>query len=306
MIPFKSGLLFLLTCLAASLATLGWSDSASAFTGRISIQEGGVMRAALIVQHERLKKSRRAVVIVLHGGKGYGPRLRHNFQLEDIIRSSSPVMVYPNALGGNWNATASELGKHDSQFIQDIVAKLIADGIADRHRIFIVGTSSGGLMALRLVCEHSPLFAGAAILIASLPADLAQSCQPAHPLPFLLIAGTADPMIPYRGGNADLSDTKAPLLSVEDTMAIFARAAQCGTTKTVTPFPRRDPKAETQAYLEKFNDCKVPIELVRVEGGGHTVPGGWKGGERGKTVGATNNDFDSALLIWELFHKARG
>jgi len=306
MISLKSRLLFLLACFAASLASAGWSDPAFAFTGRISIDEGGVMRTALIVQHERLKKSRRAVVIVLHGGKGYGPRIKRNLGFEDVIRSSSPVMVYPNALGGNWNATSSELGKRDSQFIQDVVAKLIADGIADRHRIFIVGTSSGGLMALRLVCEHSTLFAGAAILIASLPADLAQSCQPARPLPFLLIAGTADPMIPYGGGNADLPDTKVALLSVEDTMAIFARAAQCGTTKTVTPFPRRDPKAETQAYLEKFNDCKVPIELVRVEGGGHTVPGRWKGGERGKTVGATNNDFDSTLLIWELFHKARG
>ncbi len=106
MISFKSRLLFLSVLFAASLASAGCSGPAFAFTGRISIQEGGVMRTALIVQHERLKKSRRAVIIVLHGGA----RLRHNFEFEDIILSSSPVMVYPNALEGAFQLPPSALG----------------------------------------------------------------------------------------------------------------------------------------------------------------------------------------------------
>ncbi len=65
-------------------------------------------------------------------------------------------------------------------------------------------------------------------------------------------------------------------------------------------------KDATRAYVEKFSGCKVPIELVRIEGGGHTIPGSWSGGERGRMVGPYANDFDSAALIWELFHKARG
>lgn len=306
MTPIKSGSLLLVALLIALVALCGSPAPASAFTGRISLQVGGTMRTALIVQHERLKKSRRAMVIVLHGGRGYGARLRHNLGLEDIIRSSSPVMVYPNALGGNWNATSSAAGRYDSEFIGDLIAKLVADGIADRHRIFLVGTSSGGVMALRLVCEHASVFAGAAILIASLPADLAQSCHPTHALPFLLIAGTADPVIPYEGGQADLADNKSTLLSVEETMAIFARAAHCGASKTTVEFPHHDTNNETHAYLEKFDDCKVPVELVRIEGGGHMIPGRWKGGERGRMMGPANNDFDSAVLIWELFRKARG
>ena len=302
----KFGLIFFFSLMAcACIACTGASDRALAFSGRIVLQAGGVTRTALIVQHERLKKARRSIIVVLHGGKGYGARIRRNLGLEDIVRSSGPVMVYPNALGGTWNVTPGAAARRDSLFLRDLIAKLVADGIADRHRIFIVGSSSGGLMALRLACEHSALFAGAAILIASLPAELAASCHPTHPLRFLMIAGTADPLVPYGGGKANLPEYKSALLPVEDTLGIFAKAAHCGTTKTVSELPHRDAKNMTRAYVEKFNGCRVPVELVRIEGGGHTIPGRWKGGERGPMIGPDNNDFDSAALIWDLFHKAR-
>ncbi len=98
-----------------------------------------------------------------------------------------------------------------------------------------------------------------------------------------MIAGTADPFVLDRGGKANLPDDKSALLPVEETLGIFAKAAGCGTDKTVSQFPHRDPKNATRAYLEKLNGCKVPVELVRIEGGGHTIPGRWKGGERGPT-----------------------
>jgi polyhydroxybutyrate depolymerase len=299
-------LVALFAVLAATfVACIGLPDRAAAFTGRITLHIGGARRTALIIEHERLKRARRPVIVVLHGGKGVNNRLRHHLGLERMIRSSAPVMVYPDAIGGYWHVTPSLAAKHDLLFVKKLVTKLIADGIADRHRIFLVGSSSGGLMALRLACQHSRLFAGAAILIASLPKEFATSCHPSPPLRFLMIAGTADPFIPYQGGRANLVEYKAELLPVEETLALFAKAAGCNTAKTVTQFPHHDAKNPTQAYLEKFTRCKVPVEFVRIEGGGHWIPGRWKGGERGKMAGPYNNDFSSAALIWELFHNGR-
>lgn len=299
----KFRLIVLFSVLAA--ICFGLPGRAVAFSGRISVQAGGLARTALIVEHERLKKTRRPVILVLHGGKGYGVGLRRNLGLGEMMRSPGPVMVYPDAIGGKWNVTLGAPAKRDSLFIRALITKLIADGIADRHRIFVVGSSSGGPMALQLACENSGLFAGAALLIASLPEEFAASCHPTHPLRFLMIAGTADPFVPYRGGKANLIDTTAKLLPIEKTLAIFAQAAGCGTDKIVTAFPHRDPKNTTRAYLEKFKGCKVPVELARIEGGGHSIPGRWKGGERGKMVGPHNYDFNSATLIWELFRRAR-
>ncbi len=287
------------------LGCIGLPDRAAAFSGRISVQDGGVTRTAIIVEHERLKRVRRSVIIVLHGGKGFGSGIRRNLGLEQIMRSAGPIMVYPESLGGKWHVAPGAPAKRDSLFIRDLIVKLVSDGIADRHRIFLVGSSSGGPMALRLACEHSSLFAGAAILISSLPEELAASCHPTHPLRFLMIAGTADPFVPYQGGKANLIDSKATLLPIEKTLAIFARTAGCGPDKTVSQFPHRDPKNPTRAYLEKLGGCKVPVELVRIEGGGHSIPGRWKGGERGKLVGPHNYDFNSAALIWHLFRRAR-
>src|SRR6185437_8195877 len=117
---------------------------------------------------------RRMLVVVLHGGKDHGARIRRWLGLERDMRSASPVFVYPDTMGGRWNVSPGIAGKNDSLFVRDLIAKLVADGIADQHKIFLVGSASGGPMALQLACEHSNLFAGAAII---LHAPLAPSAE---------------------------------------------------------------------------------------------------------------------------------
>jgi hypothetical protein len=60
------------------------------------------------------------------------------------------------------------------------------------------------------------------------------------------------------------------------------------------------------AFFMTFSDCNMPIEFIRIDGGGRTILGRCKGSERGRMAGPDNNDFDSAALILELFRKARG
>jgi polyhydroxybutyrate depolymerase len=301
-------LYFLLICTVAGLvlpALAGFERPAQALLAKITLQSGGVGRTALIIEHERLKKTRRPVVVVLRGGKGPSERARHHIGLGDVARSSGVVMVYPDPIDGKWSDSAGPATEQDAQFILDLVNKLVTEGVADRHRVFITGTAAGGIMAMRLACEHSEIFAGAAVMLAGLPTDLGQTCHPAHPIRFMLIAGTADPFVPFQGGKADLPTSKAELLGAEATLAIFGKAAGCSDTKTSTAFPDRDPKNGTRAVLEKLKGCKMPVELVRIEGGGHTIPGR-TGGKPAEVVGPRNNDVDTATLIWEFFRKPSG
>ena len=297
----RRGLAAIACGVASFVLAAGFAPAASAFSGRMSVESGGVTRSAIVVEHERLKRSRRPVVLVLHGGNGNGARIRRNLGLEDVGRSAGRIIVYPDAIGGHWSDGPGAAASRDVAFIRDLVGKLVSEGIADRRKVFLVGSSTGGMMVLRTLCESGESFAGAAVLIAGLPADLADTCKPARPLPLLMVLGTADALVPYKGGRTSLPDSKIDVLSADSTLSVFARAAGCADTRATTPVPDRDPHDGSRAYIDKFTGCKVPVELVRVEGGGHSIPGRSVEGRVSGAVGTRNNDVDTARLIADFF-----
>jgi polyhydroxybutyrate depolymerase len=294
-------LVALLAFLAVSALAL--PECAEAASGRISVESNNIRRTATVVEYSRLKKGRRATVIVLHGGQGTGGRIRRTLGLDVFALSSGRVMVYPDGIDGHWNRLRpAQTGPDDPAFILALVNKLVADGISDRHRIFVMGFSSGGILALRLACEHAEAFAGVGAIAAELPAEIVTTCKPSRPIPMVLVNGTADPLVPFLGGKASLTDDKGELASTEATLAAFAAANSCATTpRTVSPLPDRDPNDGSRVAVERFTGCKAPVELVRVNGGGHTIPGRRTISNRGVAVGAQNNDFDSGRLIFDFF-----
>jgi polyhydroxybutyrate depolymerase len=298
--PAFAGLLF---CLAA-LTSVGLSQRAAAAAAHVTIDSGGLRRTAVLVERERLKLGRRPVIVVLHGGSGSGARVRRNLGLEEAIRSRNVTLVYPDAINGHWGET-KEAAQRDIDFLRTLIDRLIANGTADRRKIFLVGSSTGGMLALRIACERAgEAYAGVATIIANLPADIAESCQPPKPIPLMVINGTANPIMPYAGGTTKLSDSKVDVVSTDATLAPFAKADGCGDGRTTIALPDRDPKDGTRSYIDKLNGCKTPIELIRVEGGGHTIPGRYTAGTtRGQPVGAHTNDFDAAHLIWDFFRR---
>ncbi|MBV9066425.1 MAG: alpha/beta hydrolase fold domain-containing protein [Methylobacteriaceae bacterium] len=292
-----------ISCLLG-LALAAVSQSALAAAAHVTIESGGQRRTAVLVERERLKLGRRPVIVVLHGGSGSGARVRRNLGLEETIRSRNVTLVYPDAINGHWGET-KETAQRDIDFLGILLDRLIANGTADRRKIFVVGSSTGGMLALRIACERAgEPYAGMATIIANLPADIAESCQPPKPIPLMVINGTANPIMPYAGGTTKITDSKVDVVSTEATLAPFAKADGCGEGRTTIALPDRDPKDGTRSYIDKLNGCKVPVELIRVEGGGHTIPGRFSAGTtRGQPVGAHTNDFDAAHAIWDFFRR---
>lgn len=295
--------LLVLSLAAFGVACAGLSQRAAAFAGRISIKSGGHTRSALIIEHRRLKKDRRMLVVVLHGGKDHGARIRRALGLERDMRSAGPVFVYPDTPGGKWNISTDAAGKNDSLFVRNLIAKLVADGIADQRKIFLVGSASGASMALQLACEHSDLFAGAAILLNAPPEHLVENCHLTHPMSFLLIAHTQH--ITHEGSKATPAGTSPSLSPTEQTLAVFAKAADCGPRKAIAEFPHRGPRKASHAIFERYESCKAPVEFARIQRGGHAISKGKKAGERGRKA-FRNSDLNKAALIWNLFRKTGG
>lgn len=278
--------------------------AASAASGRLTIESGGVKRSAYVVEHSRLKRTLRPTVIVLHGQAGTGLRVRRYLGIEENLKSQSVVTVYPDAVDGHWKV--GEDAEKDVRFIRDLAEKLVSDGIADRRRIFVVGSATGGILAMRIGCHDAGPYAGVSSLITLMPAADAATCKPSKPLPFMLLAGTADPRVPFGGGKADLVEYRGDVVSAEQTMAPFAHAAGCSAQRTKSELPDRDPNDGSKVVIELFEGCKVPIELIRIEGGGHTLPGRPRINERGLAVGAHNNDVNATRLILDFLRRASG
>ncbi|MGH6851976.1 MAG: alpha/beta hydrolase family esterase [Methylocella sp.] len=294
---------FLARTCSLLLAFTVFPSAALAAAGRVTIVSGGVPRTAIFVQHRRLKQARRPAVIILRASREKGARLRRTFGFDEMARSSGAILIYPEPLAGHWREAPGPEARRDSVFIHDLIAKFIARGIADRGKIFLVGVGAGGTMALRLACDEKNVFAGLAVVGASLPSDLEASCKPSHPLPLMVIAGAADTVVPSHGGKASLPAAKAELVSIDATLDFFGKFAGCAGGVTTTIFPGKDLHGGARAYLDKLNNCKVPVEAVRI-GGGHALPG--LASAAGPGHSPANGDVNSAKLVWDFFRRLGG
>jgi len=281
-------------------------DPAQAAYGRVTLTINGETRTATLVEFDRLKKRRRPVIIVLHGGaggSGAGLRARRNLGVDAVARKYGAIVVYPDAADGFWGrAKPGQPAPDDAGFLRALASRLIEQGVASHRRIYVAGVSGGGMLAMKLACEQSDLFSGAGAFVANMPVEWAASCNPAQPVAFMLMNGTADPMVPFHGGVANMPEGPRNVLSSEATYALFSKAAQCAGQHTET-IVDRDRNDGSRVIIDHGVGCRAAVEFVRVEGGGHTIPGRRLSSSRGLPVGAQNNDLDGARLMWEFLLK---
>ena len=248
------------------------------------------------------------LVLVLQGA---GP----GFDVMDITRIA-PVadregfaVAIPNAAGDLWNDGALKTfgpnASSDVAFLRRVVADIGAKGLRlDRKRIYAIGFSNGGMMSLRLACEAADLFAGVGAIAANMPKALAAGCRPSAPVSVIVVNGTDDPVVPYRGGTVRVGLLGlGEVLSTGETMALWARLNGCAAPATAAALPKRDGNGGSRAVQVDY-DCRgARMRLVRIEGGGHTWPGGMQF-LPSLLVGAVNRDIDAGQAAWAFFQDA--
>jgi polyhydroxybutyrate depolymerase len=79
-----------------------------------------------------------------------------------------------------------------------VVDTLVAEQLADRSRVFVVGLSNGALMAYTAACSMTRRVAAGRI--ASPMTDLQiEDCKPEGTIPIMVLGGTHDRSMPYGG-----------------------------------------------------------------------------------------------------------
>ncbi len=220
------------------------------------------------------------LVLVLHGMTMTGRVMAYVTapDLRPRAKAAHAVLVYPTAIKGSWNDRMGD-GPPDGEladdtgFLVSLVEHFVRSFNADRDRVFVIGLSQGGQMALRLACDHPDRFASVAALLSSMGERPAKECANARPLPVFLLNGTRDPIVRWDGGPVGGStNPPAPvLLPVERNLAYWTNRNQVTTGPTTTAYPDRNPKDGSTVVRYDFQGGAA-VAFLKVEGGDHSVP----------------------------------
>ncbi|RSN06445.1 hypothetical protein DMB42_24410 [Nonomuraea sp. WAC 01424] len=188
-------------------------------------------------------------------------------------------------------------GPDDTGYLAALLDQLERRQCVQTGREFAAGLSYGAGLAASLVCALDGRLSGVAA-VAGIP--IAQPCP--HPAPTTIIAfhGTADHLVPYRGGHprpgGDLQKLAelVVLPPVGQTMDAWAAALRCAAPATTRPRPR------VRLRLWKTCPGRTTLRLYTVDGGGHT----WPGPIEVPGLGDTARDLDATELILDTFDRA--
>ena len=257
--------------LSALLAAVVGHLSARAEELRTDTKDGARTAIVLPARHPRAP-----TVMVLHGALISAEYTARWYGFAELARRHGFAAVFPRGIDTQWNDGRESWGPvaDDVAFLRHVARDLVSRGTTDPARLYIVGVSSGGMLTLRMLCEASELFAGGATIIASMPAAVGAGCRPRQAVPVIMFNGTADPLIPYRGGGVGFGGWQGSVWSAEGTAAFLARANGCGPPSRTLVGGGSPPSAIRIARFD-WQHCSSArsVTLYRIEGGGHQVFG---------------------------------
>lgn len=283
-----------------------------------SIRFEGVERSYTLYEPSGVyEKSSFPLIIVLHGGGGTAKGMIRITEggFNHIAEREGAYVVYPEGVRRHWNegrklplSYAHRANINDVGFIETLVKKLSVEFPIDPTQIFVTGMSNGGLMAYRLACARPDLFAAIAPVNASIPKDLLDSCEAAAGTGLLVVNGTHDPQMPYEGGTISVFGVaRGEVISTRATVDHWLTWNECPVHSKKKMLPNVSRRDETTVTSYLYSGCQtgVHVALYRVEGGGHTWPGG-RQYLREDRIGKTSRDINACEEIWRFFTQSRG
>ena len=257
------------------------------------------------------------VVVALHGAAMNGPMMAWFSGLSATADTEGFVVVYPDGTGRGpflvWNAGGfgDAAGRPDDVAFIDRLLDAVAESVpADSKRVYACGMSNGGMMCYRLATELPGRFAAIAPVAGT---NMRPEAPPPRPVPLIHFHGTADSIVPYgpevgAAGPVDGSagagtGRRGPRLpGVARSVTAWVEAAGCDAgpvEETLTAAGDALPVTRLR-WSGGRDGCEV--ELVRIEGGGHTWPGqkppvGF--------IGRSTENVSANALLWEFFSRHR-
>jgi polyhydroxybutyrate depolymerase len=278
--------------------------------GKATLEVGGVSRSYRTYVPRDLPKGA-PLVLVLHGS-GEGPqaiRAGTGYGFEREADRHGFAVVYPKSFAFDWNdcstigdTAVNGVRADDTAFLAALVDKLVQELGVDPRRVFAAGVSNGGSMALRLALDDPKRYRAVAAAMANVPAPQNFQCQPRGPTPSVMIMnGTADPLVPYGGGEINLLGL---FYKGGQVVSSTASAQYFADRNRITAQPRITQASSAAGDRVEHArwaapDGRTEVELVSLHGGGHGLPQPWT--RHPRLLGPSLTEPDGPALIWAFF-----
>lgn len=229
----------------------------------------------------------------------------------DIAQDENIILAIPNGTLGSgnsrgWNDCRSDAPTNPD--IEDVLfVSTLIDSIVDRYnanaaKVFVLGTSNGGHLCIRLAEEIPDKLTAFGAIVASNSVN-SQCAGSNVPVSALFIHGTSDPVLPYEGGM--ISSERGQVFSAEETVHHWVNRNETETMPELISIPDIDLTDGSTIEKRIFRNGRDNTEVVfyKVIDGGHTEP---SIEERYSNfflaiVGNQNADVEMANEVWSFF-----
>lgn len=285
----------------------------------------GFRRQYLLHVPESLDPERPApLVVVLHGAFSTGEATARFSGFGELAEREGFVVMYPEGVGlfgflQHWNAgfccaVAQQRDVDDLGFLREAISEVKDRLRIDPARIYLVGTSNGGMMAFHYAASHPEEIAAVATVAASVGGRLifephdgfvgrrTSGMKPSSLLesggthvPVLMFHGNADETVPFYGGQS-VRHASSWFLSAGESAEFWVRRNAC------RGLPEISFHHQAKVRRKVWTQCAQGSEVVLYElsGWGHYWPNKVPSGDLEAFEG-----LDAAEVIWEFFRRHR-
>lgn len=262
------------------------------------------------------------VILFLHGSLQSGSVARRfTGNTFDALADRGCIVLYPDGVDRHFNDHRVGFQEKARQLLIDDTSFLSSLLPPTNGPVIGCGFSNGGAMIQRFALERPGVLDGIACFGSAWPTDdnllpeLAALTGNWAPTPVLCVQGTADPLVPYDGGQSGIGKAnRGTARSAIDSARFFAQlnglnpahhttASLSGGGVRVDRFGPGVPGSPAHAHSTRAESAgspqqTAPVELWSIEGMGHLVPSPKKLDE---TIGPGTDKVVGAELVANFF-----
>lgn len=244
------------------------------------------------------------LILALHGGGGDPVQFASASGLARAATRAGYAVAFPAGSGRRgerlltWNGGyccgyAARRGVDDEAFLKAVIADATARFDLRRQGVYLAGMSNGAILAETFAARNPDLVRAVAGVAGTMDTG---RIKVRGRVPALIIHGTADTMVPYRGGRGEDSLTRTDFAPVRAVVKAFL-APWGGGIHAVTRKVDRISDGTSVRIGDYSKRGLVILRLITVEGGAHH----WPGGRKARLTEGKTQEIDANAEILRFF-----